>query len=218
VQKPEKSVIIFKVKTQILDTKMIKFLKYPLVIILVIGIVFPFLGSTPVALAAENAKSAASKMNALNPQAQAVVKVAAPVPVLGSVIAQKQLTILSKQCQGYAKQEYNYVQDASYVNLNQPASCFYLQSVLVAAPSELAVKPLNQTLPEVKVTSWPTVVQAPSLMPVMPAAQPYLPLVGFILSLYAMVLLVKEVRRYRNIFITNFSYKLTLPELQILRC
>lgn len=136
-------------------------------------------------------------------------------PIETAVIQNKKLN-----CQFFEGKIVNFVQNASGINLNQPADCLPINPNGVELKySALSVVPLMQNLPQIKVLN-----NAPaslgSKFATFPEKQdmPILPVNAAVLVLSFILLVTKQEGFKFSSKLSQISYKLNLHQLQVMRC
>lgn len=190
--------------------------KFNLVLVLCLGLIFPFGPSqffVPVRVAAME-KSAGSSAKAIQPE----IKVVALAGTAKITAIKTSLPSSPDKCLAVAPGSLNMVQDAGTLNLSQPAGCFNLQLGRLSVQSSLAVRPLAGQLPEVTVAHWPVMVSTPFLQPTLPNFQPYIPYAGIVLLLSILILMRGERKKQDNASAVRIYRRLTVFQLQAIRC
>lgn len=114
---------------------------------------------------------------------------------------------------------FNFVQDATPVNLNQPASCFALGFGKIKFTGSLSVQRLNTVLPRVVVELPKASVASQNIYPFSSPFEPLMPIMPILLFVAMTSFLIKfnsaQAAENSN---QQYYHFFSLHELQILRC
>ncbi len=154
-----------------------------------------------------------------------LIQVKAEVKVSQAQTAKSQslaVNTLEKKCVLDLINNPNFLQDASVINLNQPANCFSMSLGKVRAMQALKVQPLASSQPQIVVIELPKAVLASQnfnpTTPFVPFA-PILPL----MPVLALVMVISSLIKINMGFVARtesqkYFHQFTIHELQVLRC
>jgi hypothetical protein len=148
------------------------------------------------------------------------VSVIAPEVVTRLVISQANKGSLTAQkCLNLTQQGFNFIQDASVINLNQPADCFQLIFGKPFSVANLPVKSLATMTQKVSVINFPQTLATLnwSLVPLRSASS-VLPNTVWGAVLTSAPIFKKRLVRLNRQFSRNIQSDLSLCQFQVLRC
>jgi hypothetical protein len=134
-----------------------------------------------------------------------------------TIVTQPSLVFKSTACSAGTAAGGDLVQGAGAINLNQPASCFSLSSVQLAAAASLAVVAIHSAV-KIVVASHVDILALPSLIPQPFSQSGALPIMVF--AAFG-VLVFEEKKAFQKIIISfsqGFKKILTIYQLQVIRC
>jgi len=112
----------------------------------------------------------------------------------------------------------NFLQDASVINLNQPANCFTFGLAPIKPLPQIAVADQKQALAKISVLNNSPQISSPSLMPApLGTSVPAVPAAVYVLGV-VLVFAYKKLENSKIGYSRNIKPKVNFNQLQILRC